>query len=99
MEVRVLERKPNELKIEIVGEGHTFCNLLGSTLLEDEKVEFAGYDISHPLVSSPIITLRTKGKEKPEDVLKRAAEKILQKGRDIREEFNKALQISDKVTE
>jgi DNA-directed RNA polymerase subunit L len=44
--------------------------------LEDKKVEFAGYDVPHPLASSPIIYLRMKGDAKPEDALIEAAQKV-----------------------
>ena len=53
LQLKVLKKAANELKIEIQGEGHTLCNLLESVLLEDEDIEFAGYDVPHPLVSSP----------------------------------------------
>jgi len=89
MELKILNRTPTELKIEVKGESHTLCNLLESILLEDGDVEAAGYNIPHPLISNPIIYIRTNGKKKPEEALKEAAEKILQKGKELREEFNK----------
>lgn len=91
MQLKILDKKPNELTLEVEGEGHTLCNLLESTLLEDDEVEFASYNISHPLVANPVITVRTKGNKTPEEALKEAAEKILKKGRELREEFEKAL--------
>jgi DNA-directed RNA polymerase subunit L len=54
------------VRIEIEGEGHTFCNVLQKALLEDETVETASYDIPHPLVSSPIVYVRMKEIRKPE---------------------------------
>ena len=45
-------------------------------LLEDKAVEFAGYDIPHPLASNPIIYIRMKGAAKPEAALIRAVEKV-----------------------
>jgi DNA-directed RNA polymerase subunit L len=75
MKVKVLKRAENELKIEIEGTSHGLCNLLQKKLLEDKRVDFAGYDLPHPLASSPIIYLRMKGKAKPEDALLEAAEK------------------------
>lgn len=92
MQLRVLKRAPKELKIEIEGEGHTFCNLLESVLLEDDEVEFAGYDIPHPLVSNPVISIHTKKGKKPEEALREAVEKILQRGKELAEGFNKALE-------
>jgi DNA-directed RNA polymerase subunit L len=76
--------------MEVDGEGHTLCNLLESVLLEDEDVEFASYSISHPLVAKPVITVRTKGNKSPEDALREAVRKILERGRMLREEFEKA---------
>ncbi len=92
MKVKILDRKPNELVIEVEGEGHTLCNLLETVLLEDEEVEFASYNISHPLVANPVITVRTKGNRSPEEALKTAVGKILQRGRDLRNEFKKAFE-------
>ncbi|MEM2092600.1 MAG: DNA-directed RNA polymerase subunit L [Candidatus Bathyarchaeia archaeon] len=90
MQLRILNRRANELVIEVDGEGHTLCNLLESVLLEDEDVEFASYNISHPLVAKPVITVRTRGNKSPEDALREAVNKILQMGREMREEFEKA---------
>ena len=45
-------------------------------LIEDKTVEFAGYDVPHPLASSPIIYVRMKGDAKPEDALIKAVEKV-----------------------
>jgi DNA-directed RNA polymerase subunit L len=87
MKVNVLKRTPNELRIEVEGAGHTIGNLLQKELLEEENVDFAGYDIPHPLVSNPIIYIRTKGKVKPEQVLKNAIEKT----REVNKEFGKEL--------
>jgi len=91
MKMKVLEKTSNELKIEIEGEGHTFCNVLQKTLLEDDTVEMAGYNIPHPLVSNPIVYLRTKGRRKPETALRDAAEKIRERSTVFSVTFEKAL--------
>ena len=87
MKVNVLKKGPNELKIEIEGAGHTLCNLIQKKLLEEENVDLAGYDVPHPLASSPIIYVRTTGKVKPEQVLRNA----LEKAREMNKEFGKEL--------
>jgi len=76
IKVKVLKKSENELKIEIQGSSHGLCNLLQKRLLEDKRVDFAGYDVPHPLASSPIIYLRMKGTNKPEDALIEAVEKV-----------------------
>jgi DNA-directed RNA polymerase subunit L len=87
MKVKVLSKSSNELKIEIEDAGHTVCNLVQKKLLEDEAVDLAGYDVPHPLSSSSVIYVRTKGKLKPEEALKRAVEKA----REINKEFGREL--------
>jgi len=62
--------------MEIVGEGHSFCNALQSTLLEDDSIEFVGYNISHPLIAQPIIYIRTKKSRRPENALIDAAKTL-----------------------
>jgi DNA-directed RNA polymerase subunit L len=88
VKVNVLNKSGNELKIEIEGSSHGLCNLLQKRLLEDKKVDFAGYDLPHPLASSPIIYVRMKGDAKPEDALIRAAEKV----RETNDSFGKELE-------
>ncbi len=88
MKIKVLKKTANELKIEVEGAEHGFCNLLQKKLLEDERVDLAGYDVPHPLASSPVIYVRMKGTAKPENALIRAAEKA----REANEAFSKALE-------
>lgn len=88
MKVRVLKKDKNELRVEVSGEGHSFCNALQKALLEDEQVQFAGYDLPHPLVSQPVIYVQTKGRRKPEDAFIEAASKL---GGEM-EEFLKAFE-------
>ena len=91
MRVKFLKRTPNELKIRLEGEGHTLCNLLQKTLLEDDTIEMAGYDVPHPLVDSAIVYVHTKGRRRPETAVKEATEKILTRNKDFRKSFKKAL--------
>ena len=83
------------MRIEIEGEGHTFCNVFQKALLDDETVETASYYIAHPLVSSPIVFVKMKENRKPEKrpetVLKEAAEKIRHQTKEFRVSFEKAL--------
>ena len=91
MEVKVLAKSKNELKLEIVGEDHTFCNLLQNVLLEDKNVEIAGYDQPHPLIRSSIVYLRTKREASPEKALLHALAGIQGLNREFNEKFAKAV--------
>ena len=92
MQLKILKRNSQELKLEIEGEGHTFCNLLESVLLEDKDVEFAGYDVPHPLIANTTVFIRTKKGKKPEEALIEAVEKIRRRGRELNQEINRALE-------
>ena len=91
LKIKVLKKQKNELKIEVEGAGHGLCNLLQKKLLEDERVDLAGYDVPHPLASNPVIYIRMKGTAKPEDALIRAVEKARDENKAFSAELKKAL--------
>ena len=91
MEVKVLSRTKNELKIEIVGEDHTFCNLLQNLLLQDKNVEIAGYDQPHPLIRSSIVYVRTKRDVSPEKTMLSALANIKDLNKEFNEKFERAV--------
>lgn len=90
MKINILKKSKSEMKIEIEGEGHTFCNLLQHALLEDKSVEMAGYDIPHPLVAKPVLHLRTRADRSPERALLKALDRIDQMTDEFLKEFEKA---------
>lgn len=96
MKPRTIENTKFEMIFEIGGEGHSFPNLLRKTLLEESAVEFAGYNIDHPLLASPVITLRTQRRQ-ANVVLREALEKMLARTEEFRKKFNQA--ISDHSSE
>ncbi len=87
MNVKVLKRSKGLLKIEMEGEGHTFGHLLQEALLEDKNVDWAGYDLPHPLFTKPTVTVRMKGEAAPEKALERAAKRIRQDTEEFIEKF------------
>jgi DNA-directed RNA polymerase subunit L len=92
VKIKVLKKTGNELKIEVEGAEHGLCNLLQKMLLEDKSVDMGGYDIPHPLASSPIIYVRMKGAGKPEEALRKAAEKAREENTAFSNALEKALQ-------
>lgn len=91
MKAKILDRTSNEFKIEVEGAGHTICNLVQKKLLEDKSIDLAGYDIPHPLASSSVIYVRTKGKVKPEEALREAVEKAREENKEFGKELREAL--------
>lgn len=93
MKVNVLKRSKGLLKIEVEGEGHTFGHLMQEALLEDKSVDWAGYDLPHPLFNKPTITIRMKGEAAPEKALERAAKKIHQDTEEFIEKFSSSVKV------
>ena len=89
MKIKVLKKSGNELKIEVEGGTHGLCNLLQKRLLEDKTVDFAGYDVPHPLASNPTIYVRMNGNAKPEDALITAVEKVREANNAFSEELTR----------
>ncbi len=84
MKLNVIEKEKNKIRIEIVGETHTFCNALRKELWNDDDVKVAGYNIEHPLVANPVLTLETDKKD-PKKVLEAAVKRLRDKNEKIRE--------------
>ena len=92
LKLNVIKHEGNELRIELVGEGHSFCNALQSVLLRDDTLEFVGYNISHPLVASPTFYIRVKGRRDPYRALLDAAETLKKELSQIQKTFQEALE-------
>ena len=97
MNVKILEKDKNFLRLEIEGEGHSLSNFLQTLLLQEAEVEIAGYNKPHPLTESTILYLRTKGKASPEKVLMRAAEKGRKETEQFRSIFEKEMAKQEKA--
>ncbi len=89
MEIKILTESPDFLEIEIVGEGHTFCNLLRDALNNESTVEHASYAIKHPLVSNPVLAFRTKGAQ-PRKVLLSTLQTLKKEQQTLKAAFQKA---------
>ena len=75
MKIKVIKKEKNKLELEIVGEDHTFCNTLRKELWNDKDVKIAGYNIEHPLISNPVLTIETEKKD-PKKVLEAAIKRL-----------------------
>lgn len=93
MELRVIDKKPTELSIEIAGEDHTFMNVLKGALLEIDGVVAATYDLNPEQSggqTDPILTIKTEDGTDPLDMLSLAADNIKTKASDFRAAFETA---------
>jgi DNA-directed RNA polymerase subunit L len=90
MKVNVVKSSDNEIKLEIEGAGHSLLNVLQKTLLQDSKIEVAGYHVPHPLIDKGVLFVHTKDKVKPEDAILDATQKVLDLSNDFETSFKKA---------
>jgi len=88
MELNILEDKKNILRFELKGEGHTLCNALKNELIKNKDVEYATYNIEHPLIGIPEMVIKTKVKT-PRDAVKKAIEDLSKANKAFAEEFKK----------
>ena len=77
MKLTVVTHTDTELEVEVHGENETLLNPIKQALLADKDVDFAEYIIEHPTLAIPKVYLRTKGKAKPETVLKRTIKSLI----------------------
>jgi DNA-directed RNA polymerase subunit L len=97
MKIKALKRDNQELRLELGGEGHSFCNALQYFLLHDDAIDFAGYNIQHPLVGNPVVYLRTKRK-RPENALRDATRSLDRTLDELQKTFQKALAGEERST-
>ena len=90
LKVNIVKKTDNELKIEVEGAGHSLLNVLQKTLLEDETIEVAGYHVPYPLFDSGLLYVHTKGKRKPEAVIKEPTKNVLDISKAFQKSFKKA---------
>jgi DNA-directed RNA polymerase subunit L len=90
MELRVIEKTDDELRIEIAGEDHTFMNVLKGTLLETDGVSAATYDMNPEQSggqTEPVLSITTEDDLDPLDALAEGAESV----RTATDEFKNAV--------
>ena len=91
MDVRVVEKEHDALRLELPRGEETLLVPLVEMLQAEEKVIEARYYLGHPYLDRPTLYLKTKG-EKPQQVLKRVL-------KDLADVYGDALANFDKKAE
>lgn len=94
MELRVIDKTDEELRIEIAGEDHTFMNVIKGALLETPGVAAATYDVNPEQSggqTDPILSLKTVDGTDPLDALADAARRVQDMTDDFAAAFRAAL--------
>ncbi|MBW2964742.1 DNA-directed RNA polymerase subunit L [Candidatus Woesearchaeota archaeon] len=87
MEINILEDSKNKLVVEIKGEGHALCSALEEQLWKNKKVKSAGYNVAHPLINIPKVTVEA---DAPKDALIDAAKAVKKDAEAFLKAFTKA---------
>lgn len=93
MELRVIEKTDEELRIEIAGEDHTFMNVLKGALLEVEGVAAATYDVNPEQSggqTDPVLSIKTEDGSDPLDALEEGAQAVSDRSAALRDAYNAA---------
>ena len=61
----IIEDKTLELTFVVKDESHGVCNALRHILMQNPDVEYAVYNIDHPLTGKPEMTIKTKKGKRP----------------------------------
>ncbi len=88
MDIKVLNKTPLEIELEISGETHTLLNALKSNLLEDERVVIASYSIKHPDITDPVLYIQTNDID-PVIALKDASTRLGRQCAEFKRKFKK----------
>lgn len=89
--IEIIEDKTLELRFIVHGESHGICNALRHILMQDPDVEYAVYNIDHPLTGEPDMTIKTKRGKRPRIVLKKAAETLKEQTKTLKDLIEKEL--------
>ena len=90
MKINFLTNKKNELEFVLVGERHTFPNLLKSRLLKNSDVSFAAYKLEHPMDNESKFVLKTEKKD-AKTVLLNACKEIEAEAKEFQQKVKKAI--------
>jgi len=93
MELRVIDKEPGLLSIEIAGEDHTFMNVLKGALLETDGVTAATYDMNPEQSggqTDPVLTIKTESGVDALDALEDGTDRVIEKSDALREAYEQA---------
>lgn len=87
--MKVIEEQPEKLVLEITGETHTLCNILRKRLMNQEEVDAAAYDITHPLIGQPEFEVRSSN---PRESMAVAAQTVKEEALEFKDALTTAFE-------
>ena len=91
LDFKIIEEKTLELTFSVEDESHGVFNALRHILMQDPDVEYAVYNIDHPLTGKPEMTIKTKRGKRPRNALKKAAEELQKESSELKKLIDEAL--------
>ncbi|NHJ03349.1 MAG: hypothetical protein EAX90_00850 [Candidatus Heimdallarchaeota archaeon] len=77
LEVKILEYDDEkEIVLEIIGEGHTFTNILREFLSDVKEVDSTGYFKEHPFVEKTKLVIKAVPKKKIDKAIRTACKDL-----------------------
>ncbi|MCE4606713.1 MAG: hypothetical protein F7B59_05190 [Desulfurococcales archaeon] len=92
MEIEIIGENSNKLIFQLKGEDHTIANLLVGYLKRVKGVKRAYYDIPHPLIGVPEITILTDDSISPSQAVEAAIKSILNDLKLLEEKYSKSIE-------
>ncbi|KAG5437525.1 hypothetical protein PCANB_000953 [Pneumocystis canis] len=90
---------PNAANITVLNEDHTLGNMLRAQLLQDERVLFAGYRVSHPILEHKfVLRVQTEEGYEPREAVSNASRDLLYQLTQLRSNFEREWELK-KVAE
>ncbi|MFX0013665.1 MAG: DNA-directed RNA polymerase subunit L [Promethearchaeota archaeon] len=89
-QLKVIRKEESLIEFEVIGEDHTFLNMLREVLKDQPGVLFAAFRFPHPLLENPIFYLQTSSID-PVEALQQAADTIINKCDDLTNIFKQVL--------
>lgn len=86
-----LETKGLTATYTFTGEGHTLGNLMSREVQKHKQVEFAGYNVPHPLEDEMIVTVMTSTGD-PKEIVREAMIPVVDRLDCLEAAFHKALE-------
>ena len=87
----IIEDKTLELTFRVNDESHGVCNALRHILMQNPDVEYAVYNIDHPLTGKPEMTIKTKRGKRPRNALQKASEELQKESSEFKKLIDEAL--------
>ena len=86
MEIKILEEGEEILKVEV--DDVTLVNLLNEKIWKQRGIGYSAYNIDHPYLSKPVITVKSKN---PKKALIDAADRVIDDVDALRKKLQAAL--------